>query len=53
MVRVINSLRLGWQGNVARMEEVRGASNVLTSNPTGNRSLGRPRDRRGQYSNGS
>ena len=33
--------RLRWEGHVARMEEGRSASKMLTGKPTGKRSLGR------------
>jgi hypothetical protein len=36
IVRVIKPRRLRWAGHVARMEEVRSASKILTSIPTGN-----------------
>ena len=45
LVRVIKSRRLRWAGHVARMEESRSAFKILTSKPTGNRPLGRPRRR--------
>ena len=38
-VRVIKSRRLKWTGNVARMEEGRGAFKILTGKPTGKRPL--------------
>ena len=38
---MIKSIRLRWAGNVARTEE--GAYRILTSKPTGKRSLGRSR----------
>ena len=44
-VRVIKSRRLRWTGHVARMEEGRRASKILTDTPTGKRPLGRPRHR--------
>ena len=44
-VRVIKSRRLRWTGHVARMEEGRRASKILTDTPTGKRPLGRPRRR--------
>ena len=43
VARVIKSRRLGWAGNVARMEESRSAFKMLTGKPTGKRHLGRPR----------
>ena len=46
IVGVINSRRLRWAGDVARMEEGRSAFELLTGIPTGNRSLWRPRRRR-------
>ena len=45
IVRVIKSRRLRWAGHVARMEESRSASKILTGKPTGKRPLGRPRRR--------
>ena len=45
IVRVIKSRRLRWAGHVARMEEGRSASKILTGKPTGKRLLGRPRRR--------
>ena len=44
-VRVIKSTRLRWAGHVARLEESRCAFKILTSKPTGKRSLVRPRRR--------
>ena len=42
-VRVIKSRRMGWAGNVARME-LRGCVNrILVEQAEGNRPLGRPR----------
>ena len=41
-VRVIKFRRLKWAGHVARMEEGRGAFNILTNKPTGKRFMGRP-----------
>ena len=40
IVRVIKSRRLRWAGHVARMEESRGASKMLTGTPSGKRPLG-------------
>ena len=40
--RVIKSRRLRWAGHVARMEEARSASKILTGKSTGKRLLGRP-----------
>ena len=37
--------RLRWTGHVARMEEGRSASEILTGKPTGKRVLGSPRRR--------
>jgi hypothetical protein len=37
MVRVINSRRMRWAGQVARMGEVRGAYNILVGRPEGRR----------------
>ena len=45
IVRVINTRRSRWAGNVARMEEGRSAFKILTGRPTGKRPLGRPRRR--------
>ena len=45
IVRVIRSRRLKWAGHVARMEESRGASKILTGTPTGKRPLGMSRHR--------
>ena len=42
---MIKSRRLGWAGHIARMEEDRSASKILTGKPTGKRPLGRPRRR--------
>ena len=42
---MINSRRLRWAGHVARMEEGRSASKILTGKSTGKRPLGRPRRR--------
>ena len=41
IVRVIKSRKLRWAGNVAKMEEGRSASKMLTGKPTGNIFLGR------------
>ena len=43
--RVVKSRRLRWAGHVARMEEGRSASKILTDKPTGKRPLGRPQCR--------
>ena len=40
IVRVIKSRRLRWAGHVARMGKGRSAFKILTSKPTGKRSLG-------------
>jgi hypothetical protein len=45
IVRVIKARRMRWAGHVARMGEVRGASNILVGSPEGRRPLGRPRRR--------
>jgi hypothetical protein len=45
IVRVIKARWMRWAGNVARMEEVRGAYNILVGRPEGRRPLGRPRRR--------
>ena len=44
-VRVNKSRRLRWAGYVARMEEARSSFKISTGEPTGKRSLGRPRRR--------
>ena len=41
IVRVIKSRRLRWARHVARMKEGRNAFKIITSKPTGKRSLGR------------
>jgi hypothetical protein len=46
MVRVIKYRRLRWAGHVTRMEEGKNAFKILTSTPTGKRTLGRPRSNR-------
>ena len=43
--RVIKSRRVGWEGHVARMVEMRGVYRVLVGEPGGKRPLGRPRRR--------
>ena len=45
IVRVTKYKRLRWAGLVVRMKEGRSAFKILTSKPTGKRSLGRPRRR--------
>ena len=40
IVKVNKSRRLRWAGNVARMEEGRGALKLLTGKPSGKRYLG-------------
>ena len=45
IVRVINSRTSRWTGHVARMEEGRSASKILTGKSTGKRTLGRHRRR--------
>jgi hypothetical protein len=45
IVRVIKARRMRWAGNAARMEEVRGAYNILVGRPEGRRPVGRPRRR--------
>ena len=47
-VRVIKSRRLRWSGHMARMENSRNASKILTGTPRGKGLLGRPR-RRQEY----
>jgi hypothetical protein len=43
IIRVIKSKRMRWAGNVARMEEKRGAYRILVGRPEGRQALGRPR----------
>ena len=43
IVRVIKPGRLRWASHVARMKEGRSTFKILTRNPTGKRSLARPR----------
>jgi hypothetical protein len=43
VVRVIESRRMRWAKQVARMEEERGVSRILVGNPEGKRRLGRHR----------
>ena len=45
IVRVIKSRRLRCAGDVAKMEEGRGAFKILIGTPAGKRPLGRPRRR--------
>ena len=45
IARVIKSRRLRWAGHVARIEECKSASKILTGKPTGKRPLGRSRRR--------
>jgi hypothetical protein len=45
IVRVIKARRIRWARHVARMEEVRGAYNILVGRPEGRRPLGRSRHR--------
>jgi hypothetical protein len=45
IIGVIKARRMRWAGHVARMEEVRGAYNILVGTPIGRRPLGRPRCR--------
>jgi hypothetical protein len=45
IVRVIKVRRMRWAGHVARMEEVRGAYNILVGRPEERGPLGRPRRR--------
>ena len=42
---MINSRRMGWAGNMARMGEERGVYMVLVGKPEEKRPLGRPRRR--------
>ena len=44
---MIKSRRLRWAGHEARMEEGKTTFKIFTGTPTGKRSLGRPRRRRG------
>jgi hypothetical protein len=46
IIRVIKARRMRWAGHVARMEEARGAYNILVGRTEGRRPLGRPRRRR-------
>jgi hypothetical protein len=39
---MFKSRRLRWEENVAGMEEMRNAYNIMVGNPEGKRSLGRP-----------
>ena len=43
IVRVIKSKRLRWAGHVVRMEEGRGAFEILTGTSARKRPLGRPK----------
>ena len=43
IAKAIKSRRLRWAGHVARMDEGRNASKILTGTTTGKRPLGRPR----------
>jgi len=45
IVRARKSIRMIWEGNVARMGERRGVYRVLVGKPEGKRPLGRPRRR--------
>jgi hypothetical protein len=45
IVRVVNSRRMRWAGNVACMGEERGVHRVLVGKPERRRPLGRPRRR--------
>jgi hypothetical protein len=45
IIRVIKARGMRWAGHVARMEEVRGAYNILVGKPEGRRQLRRPRRR--------
>ena len=45
IIRSLNSRRLRWAGQVARMEQSRNAYRVLAGRPEGKRPLGRPRRR--------
>jgi hypothetical protein len=47
IVQVVKSRRIRWAGHVAHMGEDRVAHRALVGKPEGNRSLGRPRHRRG------
>jgi hypothetical protein len=42
IIRMINSRRMRWAGNVARMGKKRNTYRTLVGNPEGNRPLGRP-----------
>jgi hypothetical protein len=43
--RMIKSMRVRWEGHVARMGETRNAYKILVRKPEGKRPLGRPRRR--------
>jgi hypothetical protein len=43
IISVIKVRRMRWAGHAARMEEVRGAYNILVGRPEGRRPVGRPR----------
>jgi hypothetical protein len=43
IIRMINSRRMRWAGDVARMGETRNAYRILVVKPEGKRPLGRPR----------
>ena len=45
IVRVIQSRRMRWAGQVARMGEERGMNRVLVGKPEGRSPMGRPRRR--------
>jgi len=42
-IRAVESRRVGWAGNVARIGDMRGAYCVLVGKHEGKRTLGRPR----------
>jgi hypothetical protein len=45
IIRVIKSGKKSWEGQVARMCEMRNASNILVGKPEGKRPFGKPRSR--------
>jgi hypothetical protein len=45
IVTVIKSMRMSWDGHVARIGEKKGVYRVLVGRPEGKRPLGRPRRR--------
>jgi hypothetical protein len=49
IITMIKTRRMRWAGHVARTGEPRNAYRILVGNPGGERPLGRPRRRWGQY----